>query len=504
MKEQDKFDIAIIGSGLGGLACGSILSQRGYKVCIVEKHYQIGGCLQDFKRDGHLFDTGMHYIGSYEDGQILNTLFKYFDIYDKVEVSRLSEESFDILSVGGKEFSVPQGIDAYKNMLINEFPHEERAIETYMNKLLEIYNSVDVLNLREIPEELMPVKKGIDEGVYEFVSGLTQNKDLQNLLWMLNSLYGGNKESASLFVHSIINLFYLQSAWKLEKGGGQIAKAFKKVIEEHNGIVRTRSKVDKLLCEEGTVKELLLQGGETIKADKFISNIDPLTTVEMLEGANIRKAYLNRLKKLKQTISCFSVYIVLKEKSIEYLNANYYYYKEDDIWGMDNYSEEEWPQGYMMYSNQSKKYPEYAESLILLSPMEYAEMEPWENTFIGNRGESYEKMKQDKSLKLIELLKNKYPGIEESIEKIFTSSPLTYRDYTGVREGAMYGVLQDYKNPFESQILPKTRVDNLYLTGQNINLHGVLGVSIGAILTCGEIEGTNNIIRDIKKKTSNL
>ncbi|NJO92866.1 MAG: NAD(P)-binding protein [Chloroflexia bacterium] len=47
-----KYDVVIIGAGLGGLACGSILSQHGYKVCILEQHYQIGGCLQSFKRKG--------------------------------------------------------------------------------------------------------------------------------------------------------------------------------------------------------------------------------------------------------------------------------------------------------------------------------------------------------------------------------------------------------------------------------------------------------------------
>lgn len=500
MAEEIKFDIAIIGSGLGGLACGSILGQYGYKVCVLEQHYQIGGCLQDFKRNGVVFDTGMHYIGSYADGQILNTLFRYFGIYDKVDVTQLSEDSFDILSVGGKEFSIPQGIYSYKKKLMDEFPKEEKAINTYFERLLEIYNSVDIMNLREISTDIMPVKEGIDQNVYEFVAGITNNKDLQNVLCMLNSLYGGKKESSSLFTHAIINLFYIQSAWKLNEGGGQIARAFKQVIEQQGGLVRTGTKVVKLNCEKSIVNELYLEGGEIIKADKYISNIDPLTTMNMLEGANVRKAFVSRLKKLEQTVSCFSLYIVLKERTLKYLNANYYYYDGDDVWGLDNYSEELWPQGYMMYSNQSTKHPEYAEGVILLSPMKFNEMKEWEDTSIEKRGESYNTMKEEKSNKLVALLKKKYPNIEDCIEKVYSSTPLTYRDYTGVREGAMYGVHQDSRNPFESQILTKTRIGNLFLTGQNINMHGVLGVSMGAILTCGEIVGTNNIIREVRKK----
>ena len=42
---MNNFDIVIIGSGMGGLVCGDILSKEGYTVCIIEKNKQIGGCL---------------------------------------------------------------------------------------------------------------------------------------------------------------------------------------------------------------------------------------------------------------------------------------------------------------------------------------------------------------------------------------------------------------------------------------------------------------------------
>ena len=45
----------IIGSGLGGLSCGVILSKNGYDVTVLEQASQIGGCLQCFKRNGVKF-----------------------------------------------------------------------------------------------------------------------------------------------------------------------------------------------------------------------------------------------------------------------------------------------------------------------------------------------------------------------------------------------------------------------------------------------------------------
>ena len=52
---MSKYDIIIIGSGLGGLECGAILSKEGFNVCVVEKNTQFGGCFQTYRRKGHLF-----------------------------------------------------------------------------------------------------------------------------------------------------------------------------------------------------------------------------------------------------------------------------------------------------------------------------------------------------------------------------------------------------------------------------------------------------------------
>ena len=57
-----KYDIIIIGSGLGGLECGYILSRTGRRVLVLEKESQLGGCLQSYRRRELTFDTGFHYI----------------------------------------------------------------------------------------------------------------------------------------------------------------------------------------------------------------------------------------------------------------------------------------------------------------------------------------------------------------------------------------------------------------------------------------------------------
>ena len=79
-----------------------------------------------------------------------------------------------------------------------------------------------------------------------------------------------------------------------------------------------------------------------------------------------------------------------------------------------------------------------------------------------------------------------------------TSTPLTWRDYTGTPDGSMYGVRKEYSRPLETTILPRTKIPHLFFTGQNTNLHGILGVTIGAVMTCGEIVGLETLLKKIR------
>ncbi|MNR30326.1 hypothetical protein D3C85_1477750 [compost metagenome] len=82
-----------------------------------------------------------------------------------------------------------------------------------------------------------------------------------------------------------------------------------------------------------------------------------------------------------------------------------------------------------------------------------------------------------------------------------TSTPLSYRDYIGGHNGNMYGYEKDSNNPMKTFIPSKTKLDNLYLTGQSINMHGVLGVTIGAVVTCSEILGREYLVNKIIQNT---
>ena len=135
---QGKYDIIIVGSGLGGLVCGYILSKKGFKVAIVEKNAQIGGCLQSFRRKGVNFDTGMHYIGSMDEGQILYRFWKYLGLTETIPLQRLNNAGFDIISLNGTQYNIASGYDNFIQSLSQKFPNNEDDIKNYVKRVQDI------------------------------------------------------------------------------------------------------------------------------------------------------------------------------------------------------------------------------------------------------------------------------------------------------------------------------------------------------------------------------
>ncbi len=50
--------VVIVGSGIGGLICGAILAKEGFDITVLEMNKQIGGTLQTYVRERHIFDSG--------------------------------------------------------------------------------------------------------------------------------------------------------------------------------------------------------------------------------------------------------------------------------------------------------------------------------------------------------------------------------------------------------------------------------------------------------------
>jgi all-trans-retinol 13,14-reductase len=502
--ESDKFDVVIIGSGLGGLLCANILSQENYKVCVLEKNRQLGGSLQIFSRDKCIFDTGVHYVGGLGKGQTLYRLFKYFGIMDQLNIQALDEDGFDRIMWEGEEktYVYGQGYDKFIKNLVADFPEEEAAIVKYCDTIRHICSLFPMYNLEEENDDLMNDTKVLTINTRNFLKEITSNVKLQNVLAATNVLYAGDGDKAPLYVHALVINSYIISSHRFINGSSQIARLLAKIIKANKGTIINHANVKRLVMEGNELKYAELENGKTIEGKIFISSIHPAPTLDMLETDKIRKAYRNRIKGMENTPSAFILYLVMKENSFEYKKHNIYYYATENVWDPINYTEETYGQSFALYYGAHSKSEKYAQGLIVITYMRYEELSQWHNTFNttseqDDRGETYEKFKKEKAEKLLDRVEMLYPGIRKHIKSYHTSTPLTYRDYIGTHDGSLYGIVKDCQDPMKSFLSPRTKVPNLFLTGQNLHMHGVYGVAIGAVKTCSAILGQKYLLDKI-------
>lgn len=498
------YDVVIVGSGLAGLASAIILAKEGKKVCVLEKNNQYGGNLQTFVRNKTIFDTGVHYIGGVSKGQNLYEYFKYIGIIDDLNLHKMDEDGFDIISFDDdpKTYKHAQGYENFIKTLVEDFPEEEKGIRMYCDKLKETCKKFPLYSL----EKGKPYYD--DAEIFQlpaqaFINSFTKNPRLQAVLAGSNYLYAGDQHRTPFYVHALSTNSYIQSSYRCVNGGSQITKVFVKKLKALGGDIYNHSEVVRFSFDGDLIASAVTKKGTEIYGNLFISNVDPKLTIKMIEGDKLRKSYINRIEKIESTIAAFTLYIVLKPNTFKYHNKNFYHFKDaSKVWDSHNYTPESWPEGYMMSMGIKKDSNGYGDSIAVMAYMRYEEVEPWENTFntVANkndRGQTYEQFKKEKAEILINELEKKFPNIKQCIDKYYTSTPLSYRDYIGCNRGSIYGYVKDVNKPLQSHVSPKTRIKNLYLTGQCLNMHGVLGVTISSIITCSEILGKDYLLDKI-------
>lgn len=498
-----QYDAIIIGSGLGGLASAIILAKEGLKVLVLEKNNQFGGNLQTFSRQKTLFDTGVHYIGGLDKDQNLYRYFKYLGIYDGLELNRMDADGFDLISFDGdpNEYPHAQGYENFVRQLLRYFPDEEEALRNYCTKVQEVCRSFPLYNLD--PEGTYdPEVLAIN--TRDYLDSLTANEKLKAVLAGSSYLYAGIAEKSPFYVHALSVNSYIESAWRVVKGGSQITRQIIKELKKYDVTLLKHREVTEFIFEEEVMTGVRTRSGEEYRGKLFISNVDLKVTLRL--AGRFRKAFTNRIRLLEPVVAAFSLYVVFKPGCFKYENRNFYHMRDEaSVWSAQFYGESAWPQSYMASMGLKNSGDLYAESMTFMTYMRFDDVRQWEdtvNTVAGkaDRGPGYEAFKQERTERFLKEIEKKFPGIRDCIEAVYTSTPLSYRDYIGGEEGNMYGYVKDSNHPMLTFISPRSQIKNLYFTGQSVNMHGILGVTIGAVATCSEILGKKYLLDKINRE----
>lgn len=488
-----KYDVIIAGSGLAGLECAAILSKEGFHVCVLEKNPLIGGCFQTFSRYGRHLDTGIHYIGSLDEGQLLHTLFKYLGIIDKLKLQKLDADGFDIIHLDGKQYRYAMGYEHFAETLAQSFPREKTALRQYVAKLREVGYTSHIDHLRH----------GVfSEGGYRyffesasaFIDETTSDPTLRRVLSGTSQLYGGVRDQSPLYCHAMVNNSYIQSAYRLVGGSMQVTDALTEVVRNNGGKVINNAEITRFITNGDRVTAVEVNNKVRIEADNFISTIHPQRSLLLIdETPALRKSYKRRIASMPNSYGVFTLYLIMKPGAFPYENFNRFLHGNADTWYIPGTS----MHGCLISSQLSDRQQQYADVISILSPTPYEEVKPWENTTVEHRGEDYKAYKQRKTQLILEFVRRHGIDYDGCVEHMLTSSPLTYRDYTATAQGAAYGFAKDYKSPHLCFLPSRTHLSNFFFAGQSLNVHGALGVSLTSMLTCAEFVGQDYLAKKI-------
>ena len=243
---MNKFDVIIIGSGLGGLLCGYILSKEGFNVCILEKHSQPGGNLQTFTRHGHKFETGVHYIGALGPNQTLSRYWNYFGLMDDIKLQQLDQDGFDRVAFGDEEFPLAQGFENFIGQLLEYFPGDKLTLSKYIQTMREVVSAFPLYNL-ELPKDHRE-HHYTTQSASAFLNNFsliqkTQSKiPLSAVLAGNNYLYGGSRLSP-LHIACLINHSFISGAYRIIGGSDMVSQALIQSVRAMGGTVITRREV---------------------------------------------------------------------------------------------------------------------------------------------------------------------------------------------------------------------------------------------------------------------
>ena len=472
------YDAVVIGAGLGGLECAYLLSKRGMKTAVLEQHSVAGGCLQTFKRRGQTFDTGFHYVGGLDGGQPLNRIFKFFSLID-LPWQKLDTEGFDEIFYGGQSYLYKNGFENFLAQMTEYFPQSANALKEYVKLLKDVGENIfDAFSRTQ--EDMLAENSLFETPALEYMKQNFSDGVLRNVL-SGTSPKMPLTEKLPLYHFAQINSSFIQSAYRLKGGGMQIADRLVDGIKNFGGEVFFNSKVVSADEKDGKICALKTSDGRVFETLNVISDVHPKVLMTILDKASfVRKAQKKRYSEAENSFGMFTVNIALKKNALKYLNRNVYIHETEDIWTEGFQSAAKKP----LCALVSFAVPEngqYAENVDILTPVLWNDVEKFSGTKPMSRGAEYEDFKAEKAAQLIDLADKYVSGVKNAADKIYTSTPLTYADYTSAAQGGAYGVLK--KMPFQRL------ASNVYWTGQNVGLHGVLGVSMTAFLTCRLLTG---------------
>ena len=509
----DRYDALVIGSGIGGLTTAALLSELGHRVCVLEQHYTAGGYTHSYERNGYEWDVGVHYIG---DVGVATRTRKMFDFLTdgKLEWAPMDEE-YDRFYIGDRVFNARAGKQAFRDNLVRQFPDEAPAIDAYMERLAEVGGALSMFGmgramrpwLRSVAAPYLQWKTPdfMYHKTWDVLSGLTDNHDLIAVICGQWGDMGVPPKQSAFMVHAMIARHYLYGGYYPVGGSWRIADYILPKIRAAGGEVFTYANVAGIRVESGRVAGVTMADGHDIDCQVVVSSAGVDNTFNRLLAQDVvkRYGYDQALGSVRPSVGHLCLYIGLRDTAdnLGLPKTNFWIYPHNDFdRALEDFvesSDAPFPVVYVSFP--SAKDPDYLNrhpgtaTIEIVAPAPYGLFEQWKGSTWGKRGADYEALKAELSERLLRHLYDKLPSLEGKVDYHELSTPLSTEWFSAYRHGELYGLDHTPERLRQDWLTPRTRVDGLWLTGQDILTCGVTGAMMAGMLTVTAMLGMRRV-----------
>jgi all-trans-retinol 13,14-reductase len=503
------YDAIVIGSGMGGLTTAALLSELGWKVCVLEQHYTAGGYTHSYDRAGYEWDVGVHYIGDVGTKTRTRRMFDFLSD-GKLEWAPMDDE-YDRFYIGDRVFCARAGKQAFRDNLVAQFPHEEQAIDQYMHLLSGVGGALSILGMERVAKPWQrlvstPYRKWktpahIYRNTYEVLSELTDDQDLIATICGQWGDMGLPPKQSAFLVHAMIARHYLYGGYYPVGGSWRIADSIIPKIQKGGGEVFTYARVKRILIGDGAVTGVEMEDGHRIECPCVVSSAGIDNTFNHLLPENVveETGYARSLEKVRPSIGHLGVYIGLQGTAEELglPRTNFWIYPGNDYDAavQEFLSDRNAPFPVVYISFPSAKDPDYLNrhpgtaTIEIVAPAPYQWFEKWKNETWGKRGEDYENFKAELGARLMRHLYDKLPQLEGRVDYYEISTPVSTEWFSAYRHGELYGLDHTPERLQQDWLGPRTRIPGLWLTGQDTLTCGVTGAMMAGMLTTTAMVG---------------
>jgi all-trans-retinol 13,14-reductase len=509
LSSQADYDAIVIGSGMGGLAFATIMAKlRKWRVLVLERHFKIGGFTHTFTRPGGWsWDVGLHYVGEMGEGMMGRHLFDF--ITDGGVAWNAMPDVYDVFVYPTLRVSAHKGKANFRRALIDAFPNEQANIEQYFRDLKSAIRWFNrFVMAMAAPAPLSWMVRAVNrltadlplEVTRQYLERRFRDSRLRAVVTSQWADYGVPPGRSAFATHAVIASHYLNGAWYPAGGAGEIAKATGAVIRAAGGELLPNHEVTRILLEgdRAVGVEVNIRKGKQgaraeIRAPVVVSDAGAWNTfTRMLPGFAL--PFRDQLKSAPEGFEVVELFLGLRRDPCEMG------FKGENYWIFESFDHDE------MYAQRSElldgrariaylSFPSLKDARAqrhtaeIIAPLSYRSVEAHRDEPWRRRSPDYESAKNRMTQALLDLVERHHPGFGELVEYSELGTPLTFEQFTAAPSGTIYGYPATPEKYRKAWLGPRTPIRNLYLTGSDVALLGIMGALMGAVVTASCLLG---------------